>query len=615
MSSTTTKFLLINLLKIKKLPILKSSSKNFNNQSTKVSIRKFHTTKFVRLYTTRSLKLLSSKPKIKFTAAQKKYLTEILGKSLLSITICGSVLFTSYWLYKDRRKAIFYCIVGSILISYCWDENNHDFCGRQMLWLALKNGGVYVKVGQHLSAMAHVIPEDITKHLKCLQQKCTEQPIENIQLVLKSELDKEKYNDIIDLVEKPEGTASIAQVHRARLKVQSQTHSGKAAGEDTFKEIVVKVQHLDIAQNADTDMKLLTYVCDKIKKNKMFGHKFNLHWLVKELNVLLQDELDFVKEASNATEARYNHRHLSWLVIPRVFQEYTTKRVLVMDYEAGASIDDTEFYKTESVDPSVVIDRISYLFNEMIFIKGFLHSDPHAGNLRVRKCGPIGPVQVILLDHGQYKRLNSVFHHNYCNFLNAIMTSDAKNILKYAANLEIKKETLAKQLACMMTGMSWEQIEDSTMTTSGRSHESTWGSDGRTKELVDRHLDKALEILETIPPELTIIMKSNDLIRCLEHKLTDGTSPEVYLNLACLCLKGMKRLELIEYRSTQLFPSVSRAVVELSYLPSFLKIYITQNWFYFKAALYRKYNNYSLFFGAFFWDMSHRKMKKSHGVA
>jgi len=332
---------------------------------------------------------------------------------------------------------------------------------------------------------------------------------------------------------------------------------------------------------------------------------------------LLVDELDFIKEASNATEAKYNHSHLPWLVIPRIYQEYTTKKVLVMDFEDGASIDDLDFYESQNVDPRVIIDRISYLFNEMIFLKGFLHSDPHAGNLRVRKCGPIGPVQIILLDHGQYKRFNSVFHHNYCNFLNAIMTSDAENILKYAANLDIKKESLAKQLACMMTGMSWEQIEDSTMTTSGRSHEGTWGSDGRTKELVNRHLDKALEILETIPPELTIIMKSNDLIRCLEHKLTDGTSAEVYLNLACLCLQGMKKLDLLQSNSrpTAILPSLDRLFVEMSYIPSLATLYITQSWIFFKKAIQRKYNNYAIFFGSFFFDMSHRKMKKSHGAA
>lgn len=294
--------------------------------------------------------------------------------------------------------------------------------------------------------------------------------------------------------------------------------------------------------------------------------------------------LNFVKEASNATEARHNHGHLPWLVIPRIYQEYTTPKILIMDFEEGEMIDNKDFYIKNNIDPHVVIERISYLFNEMIFIKGFLHSDPHAGNLRIRKNGPIGPVQIILLDHGQYKRFSSIFHHNYCNFLNAIMTSDAPNILKYAKNLNIKHETLAKQLACMMTGMDWHQIENHTMTTQGRTNAGSWGDSERTKDLVDKHLDKALTILESIPPELTIIMKSNDLIRCLEHKLTDGTRPEVYLNLAYLCLKGMKRLELAEQTSHTQFPTTLRFFIEMNYLPSLMSIMGYQYWYSFKET-------------------------------
>ena len=512
----------------------------------------------------------------------------------------GMVLYRYYHQYNYRDFYFWLCL-SKILFMYWMNESNHEFCGKTLLKLCQNNGGVYTKIGQHLAAMAHVIPTEITAHLKSLQEECPKQPIENILKVLESELDEKKLKEISDIVAEPVGTASIAQVHKAKLNGH---------------EVVIKVQHIDIAENAENDIKLLTWACNVIKQSKLFGHKFNLHWLVKELGVLIEDEINFIKEASNATEAKRNHGHLPWLVIPRVYQEYTTKRVLIMDYEEGSSVDDVNFYEQENVDPRVIIDRISYLFNEMIFIKGFLHSDPHAGNLRVRKCGPIGPVQIILLDHGQYKRLNSVFHHNYCNFLNAIMTSDAPNILKYAANLDIKKESLAKQLACMMTGMSWEQIENSTMVVSGRSHDSTWGSkDGKTKELVERHLDKALEILETIPPELTIIMKSNDLIRCLEHKLTDGTSPEVYLNLAILCLQGMKKLEYNNSVSVSLFPGFNRFLLELSYIPSMASMYLARSWILAKKSVYRRYNNYAIFFGGFFFDMSHRKMKKGHGRA
>lgn len=575
--------------------ITRNFSKSSKLQFLKFSINKNGSIKFVnrKFFSNKRLKSNSFKTILSTiknsNITPKQLLIKFNNFRNYKITIQTNILFTisllavygSYKWYKDSnsffRNLRFYYYIGSILISYFINDSNHDFCGKTMLKLAYANGGVCVKIGQHLSAMSHVIPEDITKYLKQLQSECQKQPIDNIVTVLKNELGA-RYTHISDLVTEPVGTASIAQVHKAKLN---------------GKDVVIKVQHLDIAENADQDIRLLRWFCSKIKNSKQFGHKFNLNWLVEELAVLLQDELNFVKEASNATEARHNHGHLPWLVIPRIYQEYTTPKILIMDYEEGEMIDNKEFYIKNKIDPRKVIERISYLFNEMIFIKGFLHSDPHAGNLRIRKNGPIGPVQIILLDHGQYKRFSSVFHYNYCNFLNAVMTSNAENILKYSKNLNINKESLAQQLACMMTGMNWQQIVDHTMVTKGRKNAGSWGSGDRTKDLVNKHLDKALEILENIPSELTIIMKSNDLIRCLEHKLTDGTSPEVYLSLAYLCLKGMKRLELAEHTSQTQFPKTLRFFIEMNYLPSLISIALFHHWFTFKQNMSRRYNNYS----------------------
>ena len=529
------------------------------------------------------------------------------------VVLYGTYMIFNYWkfgleycqeqIHSTRRYANFWYYTISILLGYYMDNSNHDQCGRKMLELALKNGGVFVKVGQHLAAMSHVIPEDITKYLKCLQEECTPQSIENIKKVIENELTPNQLKNITDLCADPVGTASIAQVHKAKLN-----------GRD----VVIKVQHIDIAQNAEQDIHLLTKVVEKVKNSKTFGHKFNLSWMVKEIEMLLKDELDFTKEASNATEAKHNHGHLYWLVIPRVYHEYTTKRILIMDYEAGSQIDDPEFYTKNDVDPRVIINRISHLFNEMIFLKGFLHSDPHAGNLRIRKCGPIGPVQIILLDHGQYKRFSSVFQHNYNNFVNAIMTGNATNILKYSKFLDIRDENpeyekhLAQQLACMLTGVDWDDIVAGNMTRKGRDNKNSWGDTERTKQLVDKHLDKALNILENIPSECTMIMKSYDLIRCLEHKLTDGASPESYLNLALLCLRGMKKLELLDPDSTTFagqWPRFSRFWLHLEYLPQMSQIHLYQQYFCIRQWIRRKTYNLWLFATSLFGYNQNKKYR------
>ena len=113
----------------------------------------------------------------------------------------------------------------------------------------------------------------------------------------------------------PEGTASIAQVHKATLDGEL---------------VAIKIQHKDISSNAAADIKLLTKLSDVSKV--IFGKRFNFQWLVDEVRELLDTELDFRNEASNATEARQNHAHFPWLVIPKIHQEYTTRRIQSVKY-------------------------------------------------------------------------------------------------------------------------------------------------------------------------------------------------------------------------------------------------------------------------------------------
>lgn len=263
-----------------------------------------------------------------------------------------------------------------------------------------------------------------------------------------------------------------------------------------------------------------------------------------------------------------------------------------MNFESGHAIDDPEWYLKNSVDPIKVVNNISYLFNEMMFVYGFLHSDPHPGNLKIRKNSQIGPVQVILLDHGQYRRLNSVFKSDYCNFLHAIVDFDQEKLHKYGERLNIGDKHLINQLACMTTGVKYANIQEKGgLMLNGRNKKGNWGEKGETKKIVDKFMDSSMEILNRVPPELTTIMKSNDLIRCLETKLTPGQSPENYVNIAYLCLMGMRNVELNNVDSHD-----GRASVLKRYFWPLSKIYWYQTWFYFLGILVKKCQRYRRYY-------------------
>lgn len=210
----------------------------------------------------------------------------------------------------------------------------------------------------------------------------------------------------------PLGTASLAQVHRATLK--------------TGEEVAVKVQHPYVRGNSIVDMKTMEILC---KMMSLVFPDFKMQWLVDESKKNLPIELDFLNEGHNAEKVRlfvpfvvgsthlqknqnqsklYPHsqvadmfKNFKWLKVPRIFWELSSKRVLVMEYVKGGQVNDLEYIKQNSIDRFDVANKIGQLYSNMIFINGFVHSDPHPGNILVRKDTK-GQTEVVLLDHGLY---------------------------------------------------------------------------------------------------------------------------------------------------------------------------------------------------------------------
>ena len=157
--------------------------------------------------------------------------------------------------------------------------------------------------------------------------------------------------------------------------------------------------------------------------------------------------------------------------------------------------------------------------------------------------------------------------------------------------MNILKPEYAKQLACMMTGMRWKNMADGKLVTQGRSHADNWGDSKTTSEMMDKYLDQALEIMDSVPSELVIILKSNDLIRCLENSLTKNTTPENYVNMAYLCIQGMKKIELQDALNS--FEVLS---VHSRYIKSLSVLFLVKSYFYFKSMLKERYDRYNTFF-------------------
>ena len=246
-------------------------------------------------------------------------------------------------------------------------------------------GPVFVKLGQMLSSRDDIIPASIVSELKQLHQAVTPLSYDAVDKILEEELSAEAKKKIEKIQEKPLAAGSIGQVHRATLT--------------NGQEVVLKVRRPGIDTLIEQDMMLLRILA------KRMGTYFEQHFKIDIVHTIdalgrgLESELDFSKEASNTESIARNFSDWENLVIPKVFTEFSTKKVLVLEFIAGESA----VKSGEGNLPKEVLATGIKMFMKMIFIDGAFHADLHPGNLMVIDQKKIGVIDFGLI----YRLLDS----------------------------------------------------------------------------------------------------------------------------------------------------------------------------------------------------------------
>ena len=203
----------------------------------------------------------------------------------------------------------------------------------------------------------------------------------------------------------------MAQVHKAELKDGTR--------------VAVKVQHPNIEFQCPGD--ILTVKIGIWFATIMFPD-FKYGWLSKEFETNLPAEIDFRNEGQNADRARDNLKDYTKVVVPKVFWKYTAKKVLTMSFEEGRPITDINYIRKNKMNLFEISEILSEVFNRQIFHHGFVHGDPHPGNLFIR-LSKNNQLELVLLDHGLYKILDESFRFNYANLWRGIITQN-KNVIR-----------------------------------------------------------------------------------------------------------------------------------------------------------------------------------------
>lgn len=408
----------------------------------------------------------------------------------------GRAFVTASKIASDYKFSLRGCDDCSDHSLKAWSEC-HRRSAERLLDLCCKNGGIFIKVGQHIAALQYLVPIEYVETLSVLHNKAPRTSFEDIKKVIKEDL-KADIEDIFDDFEvEPVGAASFAQVHRAKLK-----SSGHL--------VAVKVQHPQVLKHSYVDMTTMDVLVHVVAK--LFPN-FSFLWLAESTKKNIPLELDFRHEGRNADKTRKSLEYFDWLKIPRIHWEYSSSRILLMDYEVGGMINDTEYIEKNCIDKQQLTRRLGSLYCDMIFRHGHVHCDPHPGNILVKNTEK--GAQIILLDHGLYTHLSSDFRSKYSSLWLALIQANMDSIKKYATELGVGE--LYGILACVVSGRPWSAVKRGI--TEHIDKKAMQSEESEIKSYASRYMSEINQLLSSVPRELLLILKTNDLLRSIESRM------------------------------------------------------------------------------------------------
>jgi len=281
---------------------------------------------------------------------------------------------------------------------------------------AVQLQGLLIKACQFLGTRADILPRAYVEVLSQLQDRVPSRPYAEIVAAVEGELGRKLGEVFASFDELPLASASLAQVHRAHL------HDGR--------EVAVKVQYPEIEEVVQVDLanfRFFVGILARIERN------FDLRMVIREVSKYVQLELDFENEARNSRTIRANMASRTDVVVPEIVGEFSTRRLLVMQYLPGIRITDVEALEATGIDKQAVARILSEVFCQQILVDGFFHADPHPGNLLVRP----GP-QLVLLDFGLAKDFPPGFAMAMAQLTSAIIAEDRDAMVKAFAELGFK---------------------------------------------------------------------------------------------------------------------------------------------------------------------------------
>jgi ubiquinone biosynthesis protein len=333
--------------------------------------------------------------------------------------------------------------------SFSGKKYDNNLSPGQKLCVALEGmGTTFIKLGQFLSTRPDIIGENVSKELEKLQDKLPAFDISEAKNILKKEIGKDNYYQITNFSE-PVAAASIAQVHFANIKYKNED-----------KEVAIKILRPDIDKifNEELDaLMMLAYIVQTlIKKTK----RLKLVEVVQLLREITNIEMDLRFEAAAANEFYENTINDNGFKVPKIYWDYTSKKILCLERVNGISIRETEKLKSLNIDIKKLAKNVIQHFLRHAIRDGFFHADMHQGNIFVNNNGDIVPV-----DFGIMGRLDKNNKKYLAEILYGFIKRDYKKVadIHFLAGLvpkNVSKDEFAQALRSIGEPIFGQSVKD-----------------------------------------------------------------------------------------------------------------------------------------------------------
>jgi len=309
-------------------------------------------------------------------------------------------------------------------------------------------GATFIKLGQILSTRSDLLPSDFIEELSRLQDAVPPERLSAIEAQIERELGRPLLELFARFDPEPLGSASIGQVHAARL------HTGE--------EVVVKVQRPGVEALVGEDLAILMDAARLASGRTTWGRVYDLPSLVEEFGEILREEVNYTREASNIEQIRRNFSgHLS-LQVPTVYWAFSSQRVLTMERLHGVKMDDFPALEEAGIGRPALARAGARVVLKMVLEDGFFQADPHPGNFLVRP----GPV-IGLLDYGMVGRLDEGTRYTLLSLFLAVLDRDLDRVIDRLADLGVvgttfQQERLKRDLGHLLSlylGLPLKQVD------------------------------------------------------------------------------------------------------------------------------------------------------------